>query len=257
MKQKLMQKNPKRSYNISFRITLFMGNARSGKTLSMVALTYKIWLDIKSLEEDLLSKPKLSSYEKNILSALQDFEIWSNLDLNKRIYGKYYKKKTLDDILELYKNKVEIKNKLLVFDDLFKDLDNRKFATNKNQILSYFITEIGKKQNILLYVSHFSTKIEKRVREMTQDFIECKKGKYFSIRLPSGKLFQYAWIEDKDYFKLEMNQSNLKRMIIQHTYYKDYIDYKKEFTIPTRKFLKVEYLKASGYFNHYKTGEII
>ena len=88
MKQKLMQKNPKRSYNISFRITLFMGNARSGKTLSMVALTYKIWLDIKSLEEDLLSKPKLSSYEKNILSALQDFEIWSNLDLNKRIYGK-------------------------------------------------------------------------------------------------------------------------------------------------------------------------
>ncbi len=257
MKQKLLLQNPKRSYKISFRITLFMGGARSGKTLSMVAECYSIWIDIKTLEKELLSKSKLTTYEKEILIILQNFEIWSNLDLNKKIYGKYYKKKTLDDILELYKNKVEIKNKLLVFDDLFKDLDNRKFATNKNQILSYFVTEVGKKQNILLYVSHFSRKMEIRVREMTQDFIECKKGKYFSIRFEDERIFNYIWLEDEDYFELEMNPKNLKRMVIQHTYYYDYIDYQKEFKIPKRKFKKVEYLQASKYFKHYKTGEVI
>ena len=246
-----------RTYKISFRIILFMGNARAGKTLSMVARAYSIWLDIKSLQKELKSRKKLTGHQQKILSALQDFEIWSNIDLSKKIYGKYYKKKTLDDILEMYKNKTEIKNKLLVFDDLFKDLDNRKFASEKNQILSYFVTEIGKKQNILLYVSHFSRKMELRVREMTQDFIQCKKGKYFSLRLEDGNIFNYIWLEDEDYFELELDEKKLKLMVIQHIYYKDYIDYEKEFVTPTRKFQKIKYLRAYNYFKHFKTGEVV
>lgn len=242
---------------ISFNKTCYMGKERSGKTLSLVADGYDTLLFIRKTAHNLKEKQKkkkLNSIELQRLKIMDSFELWSNLKLNKRIYGDY-KIITVDKIKEMYEQKIIIEHKLLLLDDIFKDLDALNFAREKNKIVGYFMTEIGKKQNIVRYVSHFSRKVELRLKELTEFFVRCRRGKYKKLKYKNK--FIDLWIEDKDYFKLELEPSELKKMIIEQTYYTDYIDFSQDYAIPKRKIVKKTYINGFNFFKHYDTGEVI
>lgn len=239
--------------DITFTIKCFMGNARAGKTLSMVATAHDYWLEIQTELERLKYKKRLSNTEKTRFNILNNFEIWTNLSLNKRIYGNY-KKLNFDMLLALYESKKSINNKLIVLDDFFKGVDSRDTQKTENKVFSYFFTEIGKCHNILLYVSHFDSMVEIRLRNLTEWFILCKKGKFTKIKLDDNKILN-MFIEDPEYYKLE-KEKELKKMIIQQSYFRKFIDFKVDFEI-TRELEKQEYIKAYPFFKHYNTMEIV
>jgi hypothetical protein len=242
--------------NISFDITAYMGKQRSGKTISLIRDGYNTLLFIKSEEQRLKKKKTLTISEKNRLKIFSRFELWTNLHLNKKIYGNY-KYITPDLIMELYEKKKHIENKLLLFDDIFKDLDSRDFGKKKNKLLSYFTTEVGKKSNILKYVSHFSRNVEIRLRSMTENFCVCKKGKIYKLHLGNKKSFNGIWIEDIDYYEFVTNPNVLKQMVIQIQTYKEEIDFSKDYDLTKKKLYDWSFFYAEKYFKHYDTKEVI
>lgn len=241
--------------NISFSISCFLGKARGGKTGSMVEWAEQILQKIELTIKELENKPKLNEIEKKRLNKFKKFETWSNLELNKNIFKKY-KKITLNEIMEMYKNKISIKYKLLIIDDLFKNLDSRLSLTDTNRCLSYFITEVGKSSNILLYVSHFRHRVDLRLREMTENFIWCKKGKLYNIKLDNF-LIKNVWIEDFDYYKLENEKKELNKMIIKQIFLKEYINFEDNYGEIEKKEKKVRYIKGTDFFDLYNTEEVI
>ena len=232
-----------------------MGKQRAGKTLSMVADGYYTLLKIKEKEYFLKRKKNLTPTDKKRLETYSNFELWSNLNLNRKIYGNY-RHITPDEVLDLYKRRTIIRNKLILFDDIFKELDARLHGKEKNKILSYFTTEIGKSQNILYYVSHFTRRVELRLRSMTEFFIWCKKGRFIKLKFRNGKIMPNIWKEYEDYYQYEEDEAELKKMIIKQEYYKEYVDFTKDF-LPKKKLERVEYLRAFDFFSHYDTGEIV
>jgi len=241
---------------ISFSISVYMGKQRSGKTLSMVADSYNTLLNIKEYELYLNSKKKLTNIEKKRLNLFSKFELMSNLKLNKNIFGNYIHI-TADNLLEMYKSKVPIENKIILLDDFFKTVDSRRFASDSNRVYSYFFTEIGKKKNIMKYVSHFDKMVELRLRSMTEYFIWCKKGKFKEINykenneIKSLKIF----VEDENYYKLE-DQDDLNKMIIQQNYFSEFLDFEKDL-ISKKRLIDRQYIQANKYFNLYDTQEIV
>lgn len=239
---------------LSFSISCFMGKQRAGKTLSMVANSYFTFLQIKEIIFDLEHKKILSVTEKERLTRLKKVEIWSNLKLNTKIYGNY-KLITANEIMNLYKQNIKIENKLIILDDLFKHIDSRNSMSDENKAFTYFTTEIGKNNNILNYVSHFTTRTEIRLRQMTEFFIWCRKGYFIDLKIGKHKL-KDVWIEDKDYYKLA-NEEELKNMIISQCFFKEYIDFSKDFSLSEKKLELKNYLRGYDFFKHYDTKEII
>lgn len=238
--------------SISFTIKCFMGMPRSGKTISMVAEGYNTFLEIKDIVYQLEHKKKLTPVEKNRYDIFSKFELMSNLTLNKDIYGDYINI-TPEKLINMYEKKEKIQYRLILIDDIFKKFDSRDFMKKSNKIFSYFITEIGKMHNILLYVSHFDTLIEKRIKEMTEVFIICDKGEFKTVQL-NGKLFNVFKKYD-DYYKMLPN-NELKRMRIRQRYLRNFIDIERNLEVRKKVFLET-YLKAYDYFNHYNTGEVV
>jgi len=244
---------------ISFDVSCYMGKQRSGKTLSMVARGYEILFFFQNYIYDMKLKKekgkKLTKFERNRLALFKKYNILSNLNLNKRIFGDY-EHFSAKDLLRLYQSKEKIENRIILLDDFFKDIDSRDFGRESNKVFSYFITEIGKKKNILLYVSHFDSMVEKRLRQHTENFILCRKGKMYDIRLPNGKLLKNVWREDENYYTLDTEKES-KKIIIQQNYFKDYIDFDHQGFIFDKNLQRIDYLEAYHYFNMYDTGEIV
>jgi len=243
--------------NLTFEIACFMGKARAGKTLSMVANGYETLLAIKEsvyyLEKKLKEKKKLTDTELRRYNLLADFKLMSNLNLNKKIFGDYTQM-SAESLLEMYKEKKEIKHYLILMDDLFKTLDNRDFLKEKNKIFSYFITEIGKKENILLYVSHFENMVELRLRNFTEKFIYCQKGEFINIKISNRNLRIFK--EFDNYYDWEHNTKKENEMYIQQSILRNYVNLNNNLEVK-KHIVAVEYVKANKYFNMYNTGEII
>lgn len=240
---------------VAFKIRGFMGNPRAGKTISMVADGNNTFIDIKDNAEILKHKKHLTVLEQERLKIFDSFEIMSNLHLNKDIYGNFTYLDA-DTLLQYYKDKKPLEYKLIMLDDFFKKVDSRNFMADSNKVYSYFFTEIGKRHSILLYVSHFTSMVEKRLKNLTEDFVLCQKG-YFD-KLEIGKNLFDIFIEDEDYYNLK-DEKELKKMVIRQLYLKRFIDLSKidsdiDFE---RKVYREEFLEAYKYFKHYKTGEII
>lgn len=239
--------------SIIFQTSCFMGNARAGKTLSMVETGYNTLLEIKIEVKRLKDKGKLNDTEKKRLSILDKIEIWSNLTLNKRIFGDY-RKIDVTEILEIYDKKEEITNKLIMIDDIFKAVDSRNFMKKENKAFGYFLKEIGKKHNILLYVSHFDTDVEIRLRNLTDVFVLCKKGRFQKIKLPNGNDID-VFIEEKNYYELK-TEKELKNMVVYQMYFKKFIDFDNYFVLK-RELVDEKYIKAFKYFKYYNTMEVV
>jgi len=245
--------------NLTFGVNAFIGNARAGKTLSMIREGEQDLLKINEVLYMLKLKIKkgydLTELEKKRYKIFSDIEVMSNIKLNKNIFGNY-KLISVTDLLEMYKKDIPIKNKLILFDDIFKNIDSRLSGSEQNRILSYFITEIGKGRNIMKYVSHFKNRVDLRLRDFTETFTLCQKGRYYELNLGNGKML--IWLEDENYYQMEETEKEQKEMIIKQTTFKEYINYTELYDIErTKTILDINFIKAYDYFNHYDTEEIV
>lgn len=136
----------------SFAIEIFIGEKRSGKTLSMVAKTYE---DIKNVK---------------------DIKIYSNLKLNRKYFPNYISIKK-DDISRFYKEKRTFKKAIFLIDEMhifFNALDFNKGENNKS--MGYFCGQIGKRKNIIRGTTHFLRLVDYRIRLYLERKIACYKG---------------------------------------------------------------------------------
>lgn len=237
---------------ISFSISAFKGKPRAGKTLSCTNKTYNDFLNIKIYCHEHRQKKRTSLREKAIYEKLRNIELWSNLKLSRKIFGDYRYIEG-NELFELLKNKVPIRNKILCFDDIFKDMHARRAMTDKNIILSNFTTEIGKRDCILNYVTHFEYKIEKDLRQMTENFIVCEKGRYKKIKISRNKYIT-VFEEDKDYFKLDFSPET---MIIKNIVLREDINFIDEYSISEKKIFDKYYIRAKKIFKMYDTEQVI
>lgn len=247
-------------YNdISNSITCFMGKQRATKTISAVKKTAEDLIKIKENIKFLENKNKLTELEQDRLNKFNNFELWSNLTLNKKIFGTY-RKISVSEIRKIYEKKEDIKNKLILLDDLFKDYDSRNSMSKENIALSHFTTEIGKLGNILNYVSHFSKRIEIRLRDMTENFIWCRKGNIKNISFIHDNrkyIIKNLFIDCEDYYKTDYTKKELKKLVSYQKCYKEYIDFANDFDISKKVCVNKNFFYIYKYFKYYKTDEVI
>lgn len=243
--------------NLSFTITDFMGRPRSGKTLSMVSIgertysnikTYCIAIDTAKRKGIPIDRIRLERY-----NLYKKYKVISNLDLDTDIFGDY-ERLTVNRLMEMYENKEKIQYSIILLDDIFKTIDSRKFMKKVNMAMSYFITEIGKSENILYYVSHFSNMIDYRLRKFTEYFVYCQKGEI--ITLLNGKQKIRVFKEYDNYYKRQPIEK-LKRMVIKQTWFRDKLDMDNFDLRNVREIDKIMYIPAYPIFSLYNTKEII
>lgn len=252
--------------DLVFEICCFLGKARAGKTLSMVSAGYFMNLKIKKfildIERKIYHKKYINELEMKRYTLFTDFKVVSNLNLNEKYFGKY-ERLTPEKLIEMYLDKVDLKHKLILIDDIFKSVDNRDFMRTKeisgkkinfNKVFSYFITEIGKKQNILLYVSHFESLVEVRLRKFTEKFIYCRKGEFINTSVNDINL--KVFMEFPDYYDLDLNLEKENIMVIQQNILRNFIDFENDLEIRKKK-VDTNYILAKDFFKMYNTEEII
>jgi hypothetical protein len=241
-----------------------MGNPRSGKTGSMVLDGYNMMLMLKEYVYNLELKKKITELERKRLDLFKSFELWSNLNLNKKIFGEY-KKISVKDIIDIYYNKTAINNKIILLDDLFKEIDSRDTMrkielpngdkVSLSTIFSHFCLEIGKSNNILDYVTHYDGMIEKRLTPVTEFFIFCQKGHYKTLKFKEFEI-KNIWVEDDNYYDLSQDKTFNETIIIKHYISKNQIDFNDKMEIK-RNVVDVDFIEGKKFFNLYNTGEVI
>lgn len=152
-------------------IIAFIGNMGSGKTLSMVRHAYK-------------------KYRKG-------FTIYSNIKLNFP-----YKEYDLQMIMDYAQNGKTFYKAIFLLDEAHIFLDSRMSASKRNRILTYFILQTRKADIELCYTTQNFMQVDIRLRNQTDDIIECYKKPY------------------KDKLMI-LNRHNIIRMegILQHIYF--------------------------------------
>ena len=141
-------------------IQIYVGEKRSGKSLSMVADTY-------DLTKNLKIKPI----------------IYSNMHLDIK-YFPTFKLITLQELEGFYKNKEDFKKCIFLIDEGHTFLDARKFMKKGNMQIGYLVGQMGKRGNIMLINTHFPRFLDIRIR------LYCEKWIYVSklIRNSTGQL---------------------------------------------------------------------
>lgn len=209
-------KNISNFYDDSYAIELYLGEKRSGKTLSMVAKTY---LDIK----------KFSFVPM----------IYTNLKLN----TEYFKNTHIinkDEILNFHRNGTILKYSLFLFDEIHTICDSRDFMKKENLAMSYFLGQIGKRKNILRGNTHFPNLVDRRVRQYTEKIINVEKG--FNIDGDFCKL--------KNYNKILTPEED-KALLIRNLSFINKIDgFGNKITFDSEKFIE-----AHKYYHLYDTEE--
>jgi hypothetical protein len=112
-------------------IVLYTGRRGAGKTLTMVKDGYKY---------------KLSGYK-----------IYSNIELD---FTEYMENEQILDI-----QKTEIRDAILIIDEIQLLLDSRRSARKGNLDFSYFIQQIRKRNIIILCTTQFSGTVDLRLRQ--------------------------------------------------------------------------------------------
>lgn len=147
----------KEEYN-PYAIELYIGEKRSGKTLSMVAETY---------EEIQTNKMR----------------VFSNLKLNEKMFPDHTIIKR-EDLENFYKNKEEFTNAYFLIDETHIFLDSRKFMREGSQKIGYFLGQMGKRKNVFRGTSHFPHLLDFRLRSY------CEKWKYIRKGLVINGIFK-------------------------------------------------------------------
>lgn len=133
-----------------YSIELYIGEKRSGKTLSMVAETYE---ETKGT----------------------DIKVYSNIKLNKKYFPNFIFI-TKDDLIKFYENKEEFSNCYFLIDEIHILMDSRKFGQKGNQKIGYFLGQMGKRGNIFRGTTHFPHLVDFRLRSYCEKWKYMRKG---------------------------------------------------------------------------------
>lgn len=137
----------------------FVGNVRSGKTLSAVRELYKLWL--------------------------KGYKIYSNIHLTFE-----YTPLTRDYVYDIIEKDIDVPDLSVFFvDEIHLWIDSRQSTSKSNRILSYFITQTGKQGKntdfglIMLYTTQYPHQIDRRLRSTTDIFVSCNKFNYHNTKI--------------------------------------------------------------------------
>jgi len=120
-----------------------MGNIGSGKTLSMTRFGY--------------------------VHYLKGYKVFANYHLEFP-----HEKVTPEFLEQIVKGEVDLTgNNIFLLDEIQMYIDSRSSANKRNRIISYFIMQIRKKKIILCFTAQMEHTIDKRLRELCQNKIEC------------------------------------------------------------------------------------
>jgi hypothetical protein len=124
-----------------------------------------------------------------------NYTIYSNIKLNFP-----YIPITYEMIKNYAKDKKAFTNKSLIFiDEITLFLDSRRSGSAKNLIITYFLLQTRKKSCSVIYTAQFFHSVDKRLRDLTDDVIECYTKKLCDCK------------EDCTHNKYELNKHNIRR----------------------------------------------
>ena len=146
-------------------IIMYKGRRGAGKTLTMV-------------------KDALNFYNKG-------WDIYSNFDI-----GIPYKKITNDTIINMNENP-NIKNCVLLIDEIQTIIDSRRSMRKENLNFSYFVQQIRKRNIILLCTTQFTRTTDVRLREHTD--VVVKPRIYQEYPVVEAKYYDLTSEEDMGY----------------------------------------------------------
>lgn len=179
---------------------MYIGEVRSGKTLTMVAETY----------EDTKESGR---------------HVYSNIWLNPHDF-KNYSMITRNDIVDFYKKKDEFVNSIFLIDELHIFADARQFARKDNQAIGYWAGQMGKRGNTLRGTTHFMNLVDLRLR------LYCER----KVFITKGLLLKRRWmpilnnnriLNDKENEMLCIKGESIVRKMINYDFYhvRDSINY--------------------------------
>lgn len=190
-------------------IVIFVGSQGSGKTISITKF------------------------------LLQDYAKGKNIMTNFGLKGVKYKTITKKMLQEYAQNQDQINNTSIGLTELHTIIDSR--SSGKNKFITWFFLQL-RKRGVTLYgdTQHFG-QIDKRVREETDLFIECRTY----LRNPETNKFNPT-------FKKEFNKEEFKQLYIKNKCYIKYISD----GIPVYK-IKSYYFKADQISPYFNTREVV
>jgi hypothetical protein len=186
-----IKQNHDNIYDKNSAIELYLGEKRSGKTLSMIADTY----------ED---------------TNGTDIQIFTNLWLNP-VYFKNVTMINKQDIIKYYQDRTVLRNSIFLLDELHLICDARTFMNKENISFAYFIGQIGKRKNILRGTTHFPNLIDWRIREYAEKYIKVDKGFSINGQYRELKNFNKTLTKEEDEKLLIRNIVFLNKMTGFHT----------------------------------------
>lgn len=133
-----------------YSIELYLGEKRSGKTLSMTAETY-------------------------IETRNTKITVYANYHLNKK-YFPNFKFITYTELTNFFKNKDKFKNCVFLIDECHIFLDSRSFMEKGNKKIGYFLGQMGKRGNVFRGTSHFPELVDYRLRSYCENWKFITKG---------------------------------------------------------------------------------
>jgi hypothetical protein len=201
----------------NYSIELYIGEKRSGKTLSMVAETYEISKHF----------PKI--------------KVYANLKLNKKFFPTY-EPMTRERLESFFQEKKEFKNAIFLIDEIHLFLDARKFGKKGNQRIGYALGQMGKRGNIFRGTTHFPRLVDVRLRSY------CEKWNYIKKGFREGNIFKPI----KNNNLILTREQNTRLYIQVKSIIRKLVDYEFVYLSDT-----TTYIKADKYFNMYDTEEMI
>lgn len=201
-----------------YSIELYIGEKRSGKTLTMIAETYEF----------------LQLYPKT--------KVYANLHLNKKYFPtfQHIEKKDIEDF---YEKKEEMKNCIFLIDEGHIFLDSRNFMQKGNLKMSYLFGQMGKRGNILKLTTHFPNLIDYRARLYAERYIYIQKGLLVDGINWKPILNNNRFLTDEENENLIIKGTPIIRKLINYEF-QSIID-------------GIVWIEAKKYFKMYDTQELI
>jgi len=202
-----------------YSLEIYIGEKRSGKTLSMVADVYNML-------------PKIKKY---------NYKIYSNFKLNPKYFGKTFPINR-EILVEMYKEKHKFQKCIFMIDELHIFADSRESQSKENKAIGYLAGQLGKRGVIFLGTTHFFNLVELRLRLYCERRIFIRKGLVINnIFYPI--LNNNLELTEEENNKLFIKNESIVRKMINYNF-KLVSDYEK-------------YIKKKKYFRMYDTEEII
>lgn len=143
-------------YN-EFSIQMYIGEKRSGKTLSATAQVYEM----------------IKNY---------DTKVYANYKLNPDFFPNF-QFITKKDLEGFYENKEDFKKCIFILDETHILLDSRRFAKEGNLKIGYLLGQMGKRGNILIANTHFPRLVDFRLRSYCERWIYVAKVFYINGKI--------------------------------------------------------------------------